>query len=144
MPLAGVIRAKVWFNVLAGWPLTAVCIAALWLALGFAPAQGLALLAVSAALSAFASLGGAAANLLFPRLDAENDTIVCKQSLSAMIGVLGGMALAGAGIGLYLALLPALPLELYLLGCTAVLAVLSLLLARWLATAGVRRLAAMG
>ena len=144
VPLAGVIRAKVWFNVLAGWPLTAACIAALWLALGFAPAQGLALLAVSAALSAFASLGGAAANLLFPRLDAENDTIVCKQSLSAMIGVLGGMALAGAGIGLYLALLSALPLELYLLGCTAVLAALSLLLARWLATAGVRRLAAMG
>ena len=144
VPLAGVIRAKVWFNVLAGWPLTAVCIAALWLALGFAPAQGLALLAVSAALSAFVSLGGAAANLLFPRLDAENDTIVCKQSLSAMIGVLGGMALAGAGIGLYLALLSALPLELYLLGCTAVLAVLSLLLARWLATAGVHRLAAMG
>ncbi len=61
-----------------------------------------------------------------------------------MIGVLGGMALAGAGIGLYLALLSALPLELYLLGCTAVLAVLSLLLARWLATAGVHRLAAMG
>ena len=79
--------------------LTAVLSGAVWVLARL----GLALLAVSAALSAFVSLGGAAANLLFPRLDAENDTIVCKQSLSAMIGVLGGMALAGAGIGLYLA-----------------------------------------
>lgn len=144
VPLIQLIRAKVWFNVLVGWPITALCVLVLWPVLGFSPLQLLALLLACAGLSAFVSLLGAAANLLFPRLDAQNDTVVCKQSLSAAVGVLGGMALAGIGIGGYLALSAWLSLELYLLLCTAAAALLSLLLAAWLRTAGVRRLAALG
>ena len=140
LPAGQVIGAKVGFNLLAAWPLTAVCVAAQWAALGFGPLQGAALLLVTTALAACVSLGGAAANLRFPRLDAANDTVVCKQSLSAMVGFLGGMALAGAGIGLYLGALRAMPLPLYLLGCTAALAALCLVLAAWLRTVGARRL----
>lgn len=138
IPASRLLGAKVWFNLLVGWPVTAVCSAALWWSQGFTPLQGAALLLVSAGVAALTSLGGAAANLRFPRLDAANDTIVCKQSLSAVLGIFGGMALVGVGIGLYLGLLSALPLELYLLGCTAVLALGSLLLALWLRTAGPR------
>ena len=138
IPASRLLGAKVWFNLLVGWPVTAVCSAALWWSQGFTPLQGAALLLVSAGVAALTSLGGAAANLRFPRLDAANDTIVCKQSLSAVLGIFGGMALVGVGIGLYLGLLSALPLELYLLGCTAVLALGSLLLALWLRIAGPR------
>lgn len=144
VPAAQILRAKVWFNLLAGWPLTWCCVLALWARLGFTPAQGISLLACTAALIWFLSLLGMAANLLFPRLDAENDTVICKQSLSATVGVLGGMAVVGAGIGLCFALAPLLPVESCLLAGAAVLALLALPLNRWLATAGARRLAALG
>lgn len=127
-----------------GWPLTALCIVVLWGMLGFTPLQGIALLACSAALAWFVSLLGAAANLCFPRLDAANDTVICKQSLSAVIGIFGGMVLVGVGIGLCLALQSLLGTEAYLLVCAVLLAGLSLLLDRWLCTAGARQLLSLG
>ncbi|WP_294498056.1 hypothetical protein [uncultured Gemmiger sp.] len=141
---AQILRAKVWFNLLAALPLTGCCVLALWVGFGFTPVQGISLLVCTAALTWFLSLFGMAANLLFPRLDAANDTVICKQSLSATVGVLGGMAVVGAGIGLCFALAPLLPAEGCLLAGAAVLALFALLLNRWLATAGVRRLAALG
>ena len=144
VPAAQILRAKVCFNLLVGWPLTALCIVVLWGMLGFTPLQGIALLACSAALAWFVSLLGAAANLSFPRLDAANDTVICKQSLSAVIGIFGGMVLVGGGIGLCLALQSLLGTEAYLLICAVLLAGLSLLLDRWLCTAGARRLSSLG
>lgn len=139
VPAVQILRAKVRFHLLAAWPITGGCILALWFRLGFTPVQGVSLLVCTAALSWFLSLFGMAANLLFPRLDAANDTVICKQSLSAAVGVLGGMALVGAGVGLCFALAPLLPVEGCLLAGGTVLLLLSLPLARWLATAGVRR-----
>ena len=131
VPATQILRAKVCFNLLVGWPLTALCIVVLWGLLGFTPLQGVALLACSA-------------NLSFPRLDAANDTVICKQSLSAVIGIFGGMVLVGVGIGLCLALQSLLGTEAYLLICAVLLAGLSLLLDRWLCTAGARRLSSLG
>ena len=145
LPLPGrtILYAKAWFNILVGWPITAVCTLLLWWAFGFTALQEVALLFASAGLSATVSLGGVAVNLIFPKLDAPNDTMVVKQSMAAFIGIFGGMALAGAGILLYLLVAAAMPVELYLFLCGMVLVVLCLLIARWLATAGERRFAAL-
>ena len=128
---------------LVGWPLTAVCILLLQWSLGFTALQTAALLFASAGLSGAVSLAGVAINLLFPKLDAPNDTMVVKQSMAAFLGIFGGMGLAGVGILLYMALASLLTVEVYLLVCGIALAAVCLLLARWLATAGERRFAAL-
>lgn len=145
LPLPGrtILYAKAWFNMLVGWPLTAVCTLLLWRALDFTALQEASLLFATAGLSGAVSLGGVAVNLIFPKLDAPNDTMVVKQSMAAFIGIFGGMALAGAGVLLYLAVGAAIALEGYLFACGVVLILLCLLLARWLATAGERRFAAL-
>ena len=132
LPLPGttILYVKAWCNVLGGWPLTAGCIMA-------------ALLFVSAGLSGAVSLAGVAINLLFPKLDAPNDTMVVKQSMAAFLGIFGGMGLAGVGILLYMALASLLTVEAYLIVCGVILAAVCLLLVRWLATAGERRFAAL-
>ena len=145
LPLSGktILYVKAWFNVLVGWPLTAVCILLLQWAMGFTALQGAALLFVSAGLSGAVSLAGVAINLLFPKLDAPNDTMVVKQSMAAFLGIFGGMGLAGVGILLYMALASLLTVEAYLIVCGVILAAVCLLLVRWLATAGERRFAAL-
>lgn len=140
VPARRLLWSKVWFNMLVGWPLTALFFVLLWLTHGFTLLQGLAFLLVSAALSAVVSLGGTAVNLRFPRLDAANDTVVCKQSLSAMLGIFGGMALALAGIAGCLLVGARLPLAVYLLACGALLTVLAAALGIWLDRAGPRYL----
>lgn len=145
LPLPGktILYVKAWFNVLVGWPLTAVCILLLQWAMGFTALQGAALLFVSAGLSGAVSLAGVAINLLFPKLDAPNDTMVVKQSMAAFLGIFGGMGLAGVGILLYMVLASLLTVEAYLIMCGVILAAVCLLLVRWLATAGQRRFAAL-
>lgn len=143
LPARAILYVKAIFNILVGWPVTAVCTLLLWWALGFTPWQEAVLLFVTAGLSGAVSLGGVAVNLLFPKLDAPNDTMVVKQSLAAFIGIFGGMALVGAGILLYLAVARLLPLEVYLVVCGAALLLLCLALVRWLAGAGERRFAAL-
>lgn len=102
--------------------------------------QCLLLLLLNGALGWFVSFFGVAINLRYPKLDADNDTLVVKQSLSAFLGIFGGMGLILVGGLLYGFLLSRfLSFELFSLVAAVVLAALSALLMRALARKGTRR-----
>ena len=56
-----------------------------------------AALALCLAFSLLVAVGGLCINLLLPKLDGVNDTLVVKQSASAFCGIFGGMGLVGLG-----------------------------------------------
>ena len=99
--------------------------------------------AASVPLAVFVALFGLWDNLLLPKMDCPNDTIVVKQSASAMVGIFGGMLLVGAGIGVYLWFGHLAGFSAYVLVCGALLAAADVLLWRWLRTRGARRLLAL-
>ena len=83
----------------------------------------------------FSALFGLAVNLNFPMLTWTNEVVVVKQSMSAMISMLGGMGIAAAmGFGLYL--VPAAYSLYALLGVIVLLLGISALLWRYLTTTG--------
>ena len=93
--------AKLALQLAVCWPciaVTGVC-AALSGALG---AGTVALLAASGACyTLFTAVWGLWANLFFPRLDCDNETIVVKQSAASFAGLFGGMVLALPFAGVY-------------------------------------------
>ncbi len=91
-----------------------------------------------ASYSLFTTLIGMIVNLKLPKLDADNDTIVVKQSLSALIGSLGGMLFPGAVAVLYFLLHAHVSIMLFLLIATLVFLAASLLCAKWLGGRGER------
>ena len=102
--------------------------------------QCLALFLLSGAVGLFVSFFGVAVNLRFPKLDADNDTLVVKQSTSAFIGIFGGMGLILAGGLLYGFLLSRfLTFEAFSFAAAAALVALSALVMRSLAVKGARR-----
>ena len=77
-------------------------------------------------------------NLLLPKMDAENDTAIIKRSASGMIGMFGGMILAGLLV-LIQALMWNLQLDFFVfalisIGLLAVLAVGCFLLLKYQGT----------
>lgn len=143
LPAARILYGKAGFNVLLGLPVLLAAAGALTFAFGFTPGQLLLLVLAGTALLVFLSLLGVWINLCFPKLDAANETIVVKQSLAAMLGMLGGMALVGTGALLYWLLHSVLPFPVFLLGAAAVLCIGAALLTRTLATAGIAKFRAL-
>lgn len=95
-------------------------------------------------LAAFISMAGLYINLLMPRLDAENDVIVIKQSASVLLSMLAGLgsALVLAGVYLLVYLLGG-GFYVFSLAGFLLLAAADLLLARRLDTKGRRLFAAL-
>ena len=56
---------------------------------------------VSLAMTGFLAAAELMVNLHFPKLDWDNDTVVIKQSASAMIACLGSILIVAAAAGLY-------------------------------------------
>ena len=128
------LAAKAAFQLLLVLPCLGLCVACLTPALGLGGGQALLLLAVTGAFALCCAPVGLWCNLLFPRLDAPNDTVVVKQSLSALLGTTVPMLLAALAAGLYLLLSPAVGEALALSACALLFAglaaALALLLAR--------------
>lgn len=91
-----VFSAKAGFQLLLTLPCLAAGTAGLVRGLGLAASEGGALLCAGTAFACFTALLGLAVNLLFPKLDAVNDTVVVKMSASAMVSLLGNLAAAAA------------------------------------------------
>ncbi len=94
-----IFMAKVLFSFLVSASATAAPGVMLGAALGMAPADVACITLVLLALAAFVSLSGLWVNLLFPRLDADNETLVIKQSASvilSMLWCLAGLVVAAA------------------------------------------------
>ncbi len=110
-------------------------------ALSLSAAQCLLLFLACAAMATFMALLGLVINLRFPKLDADNDTVVVKQSLSAMLGLFGGMVLTGVLALVYaLVLAPLVSFTIFLAAVIILMFVSSLLMRGWLTSKGARRL----
>ena len=92
---------KVGFFLALSLPCAAAACVCLGLALSLPVWQWGALFLLEGLLCLCLGEGGLLINLIFPRLDAPNDTVVVKQSASALVSTLGGLALAAALAGLY-------------------------------------------
>lgn len=109
--------------------------------LGLTPVEGAILIAFGLAFAGFTALLGLAVNLLFPKLDAVNDTVVVKQSMAAMLSTFGGMGAALACAGLVWRLTDVVGELLSLAGCAVILLAGGGILLRWLHTRGAERFA---
>ena len=95
------------------------------------------------AMTGFLAAAGLSVNLCFPRLDADNDTVVIKQSASAIIACLGSMLIAGAAAGLYVLIGRKTGLEVFCLAMTALFVGLWMLTWRWLLKEGALKFEAL-
>lgn len=99
------------------------------------------ILAVS--LSILIALVGLIINLLLPKMDADNDTLVVKQSASALCGIFFGMILCGLGVLLYLLIKSVFPLTIFCAACSIILLAASAFCWIWLKTKGAQKLIAL-
>lgn len=93
-----IFAAKAGFGFVLGAAPCLVAVPLLGVALSVSAAHTVAILLVCVLFAAFTSLAGLYINLLFPRLDVDNDTTVVKQSgsvLLSMLAGLGGLVLVG-------------------------------------------------
>ncbi|NCC08294.1 MAG: hypothetical protein EOM30_09735 [Clostridia bacterium] len=130
-------KALVCFSVaMAGVVISAVVIG---IAYGIPAVTVISIILAGAAISANTAVSGLWINLLLPKMDASNDTVVVKQSASAMVGMLYGVVIAGAGIAILLMLNP--PLELFCIVYAIIVTIITIVFWRLLLTKGYQRLA---
>ena len=133
--------AKAGFQLLLTCPCLVFCSAGLAWGLGLTPAEGAVLTLFGLAFAGFTAPLGLAVNLLFPKLDAVNDTVVVKQSAAAMLATLGGMGSALACAALAWGLTDTAGELTSLSVCAVILLAGGGILFRWLHTQGAKRFA---
>ncbi len=136
VPAKTVFDAKLALNLSLTIPTILICSTLLGVAFGLSVVQVVCAILACCAFSGFVSAFGLTVNLRWPKLDADNDTIVVKQSLSSMIGIFGGMLVVVAAGLLYAALRNVVPFELYLVLMVALFVLLGTLCMRWLSRKG--------
>lgn len=96
-------------------------------------------LLVSIILPLISETVGILINLKYPKLDAENDTEVVKQSMSSMVAVFAGMILTGIfSFLLAIGVIMKLPTDLYILGALIVFLLIYLMLDLYLSKRSVK------
>ena len=106
--------SKIAVNLLVAWPSVLFCTVPLGIVYGVDPATLIAAAFVLLALGLLVAVYGLAVNLFFPKMDAPNDTIIVKQSVSALIGALGGWVVLAAAVGGYFLFGKLLPVAGYM------------------------------
>ena len=140
---AALLGAKAAVTLMVTWPTAVLCTALLVYALELPLLTALALALVCLAVGLWTALWGLWMNLLFPKMDCPNDTIVVKQSASSMAGMFGSAAMVGLGALLYSPIHGIIGFEGFCLAAAAVLCIGCAVLWRWLTTKGARRLLAL-
>lgn len=133
-------KAKLALNLLIDWPITLISLLILGVAYSIPALTLLAMLAVLLPMGAAVALFGLVVNLQFPKMDADNDTVVVKQSASALVGIFGGWIPVIVGAVLYWFLIKYLGFTLFCLCFAVVLCLLCLLYWRYLTTKGAEKL----
>lgn len=97
IPPRALFGAKALLNMLLSAVPAAVGVVLLWA--GYAPpaADALGLLFLCVCFGAFTPVTGLAVNLLLPRMDCDNDTIIVKQSASCAVGIFSSILTVGLG-----------------------------------------------
>ena len=132
--------SKIAVNLLVAWPSVLLCTVPLGIVYGVDPVTLAASVFVLLALGLLVALYGLAVNLLFPKMDAPNDTIVVKQSVSALIGALGGWVILAAAVGGYFLFGRLMPVAGYMAVWGVLFLVLSAAVWGWLLKGGAKRL----
>lgn len=130
--------AKALLGLLVSAVPAAACVILLWIGYAPAPRDALGMLALCLSLAVFTPVFGLTVNLILPRMDCDNDTIIVKQSAASALGIFGGMLCVGLGALLW----PLCGRALGFAGFCALASVLALLCAaalwRWVCTRGAR------
>ena len=92
---SGLLWIKVGFQLLLSLPCTVIGGACISIAVGLPVWQGVVLILVMALFGVGHAAFGMLMGLCFPKLDAVNETVVVKQSLAVMLGMLVPMAALG-------------------------------------------------
>ncbi len=135
-----IFKAKIALQLLVVWP--AIIIAGIFSALGFQLTvfEALLLCVTCFTYSLMNALCGLMINLLLPKMDCENDTVIVKQSASVMVSTLGGMFIA-LGMGAAIWLTQAwMPFTVQAWGLTIIFLLVSIACSRWLHCKGEKRL----
>ncbi len=138
-----IFAAKAGFGTVLNGVVSLVAVPLLGFALGLPVVDVICILLICLFFSAFVGMCGLQVNLMFPRLDAENETIVIKQSASVMLSLLFAFLAAVVLVGLYLLLVLAARWDfaVYALAAIVLLAVLDIILGWSLNTKGRRQFA---
>lgn len=132
--------SKIAVNLLVAWPAPLICALSLGIVYGVNPVTLAAAVFVLLALGLLVAVYGLAINLFFPKMDAVNDTVVVKQSASALIGALGGWLILGIAVGGYFLFGKLMPMAGYMAVLGALFLVLSGAIWGWLLKGGTRKL----
>lgn len=97
-----IFAAKGGFNAIVDTVVCLVCVPFLGYALSMSVGNIILVLLLCILYSVFASFGGLFINLLFPKMDGENDAVVVKQSSSIIISMLADIISAVILVGVYL------------------------------------------
>lgn len=103
IPPRALFGAKALLNVLLSAVPAAVSVVLLWAGYAPAAADALGLLFLCVCFGMFTPVSGLAVNLLLPRMDCENDTIIVKQSASCAVGIFSSILAVGLGALLWAA-----------------------------------------
>ena len=134
--------AKVAFNLTLSLPCVILCAGLLSVAVELPLPTALCIALFWISVCCFVAVGGLWVNLFFPKLDCPNDALIVKQSMSAFLGIFGGMLTVGAA---YLPFLAGASLNtpLYCLALAVLFGAAALLLWLSLLRAGARRFTAL-
>lgn len=136
---ADIFLAKVGANLSLGIPATIIAAVVCWVTVPMTLLQGIEILLLPIVIQIFSALWGLTANLWFPRFDWINTTLVIKQSMSAIVGMLGALAIAVIPVIVYIAALSNIILvEYYLIICFAFFTLVSAGLMGYIMTEGKR------
>lgn len=142
LPVGRIFVAKAGFNFLVSAITIVISAPLLGYSISLPLVQILLILLVALPMAFFTSSFGLLANLMWPKMDAENDTVVVKQSASVIVMTLVSFLIIGAGIGLYF-LVGSLGFELFALILAALFILLSVLTVAALNTKGRKLFAAL-
>ncbi len=133
-----IFMAKVGLQVLMGAICTIPSILVAGYVLRFTPLDTVLVLLLALAFLLLSAITGLVINLKYPRLDADNDTIVVKQSASVIFTLLATLLEGALLIGLYFLLGPALGFTLFSLAGLVLLLGGSALFCLWLRGRGTK------
>ncbi len=124
VPAEMIFRAKVMVNLLITWPSILISLIPLSIVYGVPFLHGTSIILACMVFSLCVALFGLIANLRYPKMDADNDTVVVKQSASSMIGYFAGLVPVAALAGIYLLTKSVLGFPAFCLLAAALLAAL--------------------
>lgn len=142
LPVSGkkILLAKVLMSDLIIIIPTIICAIMLAIRFNFDIMNTLQIIIVCIVLANFTSILGLIINLIFPKMDAKNDTEVVKQSASTLVATFSGMLVFGILIMLWTVLNTIINFELFIFIIIAIFVVLNIIGYKILTTYGVKRL----